>query len=99
MSYVLNFVVEILLVLTYDLGLTNQTVNDLSFYVMWVVDLEVQITTSMSRFSVHFHGKFWTPLQEQNVQQQKDIINFYFHCEFDGRSNAIEMVKELLQSC
>jgi hypothetical protein len=70
--------------------------NDSPFYVMWVVGLEVQITTSQSRFPVHFHGQFWTPLHNQNIQEWKSIISFNFHCEFDGRPNAVEMVKKLL---
>jgi hypothetical protein len=91
-----NFVIEILLILTYDLGSADQTMNDSPFYVMWVVGLEVQITTSMSRFPVHFLGQFWTRLPEQNVQEHKGIISFNFHCEFDDRSNAVEIVKKLL---
>jgi hypothetical protein len=43
MSYVLNFLVEIILILTYDLSSTDQTVNDSSFQVLWKVGLEVQI--------------------------------------------------------
>jgi hypothetical protein len=39
-SYVLNFIVEILLVLIYDLGSAVQTVNNFHFYVMWVAGLE-----------------------------------------------------------
>jgi hypothetical protein len=99
MSYVINFIVEILLILTYDLGSTDQTMSSSPFYIMWVVGHEVQITTSMSRFPVHFHGQFRTPLHDQNIQEQKGVISFNFHCEFDGRSNAVEMVKKLLQSC
>lgn len=40
-SYILNFLVEIILILTYDLGSTDQTMNDSPFQVMWVVGLEV----------------------------------------------------------
>jgi hypothetical protein len=58
MSYVLNFVAEILLILTYDLGPSDQTMNDSHFRVMSVAGFEVQITTSMSRLPVHFHGEF-----------------------------------------
>jgi hypothetical protein len=39
MSYVLNFLVEILLILTHDLGSTAPTTNDSPFQVMWVVGL------------------------------------------------------------
>jgi hypothetical protein len=49
-SYVLYFAAAILLVLTYDLGSTDKTMNYSRFYVTWVVGLEVQITISMSRF-------------------------------------------------
>jgi hypothetical protein len=58
LSYVFNFVVEILLILTYVLRSVGQTVNDATFYVMWVVGLEVHITTLMSRFPVQFGGQF-----------------------------------------
>jgi hypothetical protein len=42
MSHVFNFLFEILLILTHDLGSTDQTINDSAFHVMWVVELEVQ---------------------------------------------------------
>jgi hypothetical protein len=63
-----------------------------------VVGIEMQIITSMSRFPVHFCGQFWTPLQDQNAQERKGIISFNFPCEFDCRSNIVEM-KKLLQYC
>jgi hypothetical protein len=53
MSYVLNFLVEILQILTYDLGSAAQATNDFSFHMMWVDGLEMQITTCMSRYLVH----------------------------------------------
>jgi hypothetical protein len=62
MSHVYNFIVEILLILTYELRSVDQTVNDCPFYVMFVVRLEVQITASMNRLPVQFRGQFWTPL-------------------------------------
>jgi hypothetical protein len=95
MSYVLNFAVEIL-ILKYDLRLVDQTMHDSPFHVTCVTALEVQITTSMSRLPVHFHAQFWTSLRNQNVLEWKGIISFNFHCEFDGRPNAVEMVKKLL---
>jgi hypothetical protein len=58
MSYVPNFVVEILLILTRDLASADQTMNDSPFYVIWVAGLEAQITTSMSRFLIYFNGQF-----------------------------------------
>jgi hypothetical protein len=73
MYYILNFHVEILLILTYDLGLTDQAMNDFPFHVMWVVGLEVQ--TSMVRFPVHFHGQFWTMLHDQELQESTSIVN------------------------
>jgi hypothetical protein len=42
MSHVSNSVVEILLILTDDLGLTDQTVNNSSFHVMWKFVLEAR---------------------------------------------------------
>jgi hypothetical protein len=99
MSYVVNFLVEILLILTYDRGCTDQTMNDSPFRMMWVVGVEVQIMTCMSTFLVHFYGKFRTPLHDQYVQEQKSIISFNFHYEFDGRFKAVEVAKKLLQSC
>jgi hypothetical protein len=56
MSYVFNFLVEISLILTYDLGSTDNAMNHSSFHVMWVVGLEMQIMTCM-RFPVHLHGQ------------------------------------------
>jgi hypothetical protein len=95
MSYVFNFVVEILLILIYDLCFVDQTMYDSPFYMMWVAGLEVHVTTSMSRFPLHLHGQFWTLLLNQNVQEWKGIISFNLHCEFAGRPNAVEMVKKL----
>jgi hypothetical protein len=40
MSYVLNFLVEVL-ILTYDLGSTDQAMNDDSFQVMQMLGLEM----------------------------------------------------------
>jgi hypothetical protein len=99
MSYLPNFLVEILLILTYDLGSTDQTMNDSPFHVRWVIGFEVQITTTMSRFPVHFFGQFRTPLHEQDLQERKIIISFNFHSEFDGKSEVVGVVKQLLQSC
>jgi hypothetical protein len=65
---------------------------------MWVAGLEMQMT-SMSRFHVHFPGKFRTPLHDQDIQEKKSISSFHFCCEFDGRSRAVEVVKKLLQCC
>jgi heme A synthase len=45
MSYVLHFLAEILLILTYDRASTDQTMNNSHFHMTWVVGLEVQITT------------------------------------------------------
>jgi hypothetical protein len=56
MACILNFLVEILLILTYDLGSADQTVNDSPLHVMRVIGLKVQIT-SMNRFEVHFYNK------------------------------------------
>jgi hypothetical protein len=70
MSYALNFIVAIPLILTYGLGLTDQTMNDSPFHLMWVVGPEVQITICM-RFPVPFCGQFRTPLHDQNIQEQK----------------------------
>jgi hypothetical protein len=46
MSYVFNFLVEILLILPYDLGYTDLTTKDSPFHMMCVVGLEVQTTAS-----------------------------------------------------
>jgi hypothetical protein len=83
MSYVLNFLGEILLILTYDLGSTKQTMTDCAFHVMWVDGLEVQTMARMSRFPVQFRGQFRTPLHAQNVQERKGIISVNFRCEFE----------------
>jgi hypothetical protein len=83
-------------ILTYDLRSVDQTMNDSPFYVMWMVGLEVQITTSMNRFPVNFHGQFWTYLHDQNVQEREDMISLKFRCEIYGRCNPVEMVKKLL---
>jgi hypothetical protein len=53
-SYVLNSLVEILLILTYDHGSTDQTMNDSSFHEVWVVGLELQIITCMNRMIIIF---------------------------------------------
>jgi hypothetical protein len=76
MSYVFNFTVQILLIMIYDLCLVDRTMYNSPFYVIWVVGLEVQVMTSVSRLPVHFRGQFWTPLHNQNVQERKGIISF-----------------------
>jgi hypothetical protein len=96
MSYVFKSVVKILLVLTYNLRSVEKTMNDSLIYVMWVVELEVQILTSMSRLPEHFRGQFRTPLHNQNLQEWKGNISLNFLSEFDGRPNGVEMVKKLL---
>jgi hypothetical protein len=75
MPYVLNFHAEILLILTYGLGLTDKTQNDSPFHMMWVVGLEVQIMASIGKFPVHFHGQYWTLLHDQEVQESASIVN------------------------
>jgi hypothetical protein len=49
-SYVFNFAVEILLILIYDLRSVDKTTNGSPSHAIWVLGIEVQITTSMSRF-------------------------------------------------
>jgi hypothetical protein len=93
---VFNFVVEIPLILTYDIRSFAQTMNDSPFYVMWVVGLEVQITTSMIRLPVQFYGQFRTPLHNQNFHIWKGIISLNFRSEFDGRRDAVDMVGKSL---
>jgi hypothetical protein len=39
MSYILNFLTEILLILTYVLASTDQAMNDSPFHMLWVVGL------------------------------------------------------------
>jgi hypothetical protein len=61
---------------------------------MWVVGLEVKITTTMSRLPVYFGGQFRTPVHNQNVQEWKGIgtssidwaqqIRFYLKTETDS---------------
>jgi hypothetical protein len=58
MSHVFNFVVEILLILKYNILSAEQIVKDSLFYVLWVVGVEVQVRISMSRFPAHFRGQF-----------------------------------------
>jgi hypothetical protein len=55
MSYILNFVVvENLLILTYDLGSTDQTLSDSPCHVMWVVWLEVTCMPFSQTFTFFF---------------------------------------------
>jgi hypothetical protein len=41
------------------------------FYMMWVVELKVHITTSMSGFPIHFRAQFLTPLHDQNILERR----------------------------
>jgi hypothetical protein len=68
----------------------------LPFYVMWVVGIEVQLTTRMSRLPVRFCGQSLTPLCKQNFQEWKRVISLNFHGEFDCRTKAFDMVKTFL---
>jgi hypothetical protein len=78
MPYGLNFVVKILLILIHDFCSVDQAMNYSSFHVMWVVGLEVQVATSLSRIPVHFCDQFWTPLHNQDVQEWKGIVSLNF---------------------
>jgi hypothetical protein len=98
MSSLLNLIVEILLILTYNLGSTDQTMNDSTFHVMWAVRLEVQIMTCMSMLPVHFRGQFRIPRHKEEVQGGKSIITSNLHFEFDDRSKAVARVKKFLKS-
>jgi hypothetical protein len=73
--------------------------NDFPFHVTWVVGRQVQITTYMGRFPVHFRDQCRTPPHDQEVQELRSIISFNFHCVFHGRSNGLEVKKKLEQSC
>jgi hypothetical protein len=53
----------------------------------------------MFSFPVHFRSKFRTFLHEQDDQERESIPSFNLHCEFDGRSNAANLVKKFPQSC
>jgi hypothetical protein len=79
MSYVPNFVVEILLILTRDLGSADQTMNDSPFYVIWVAEFEAHITTSMDRFLIHFNGQFGLFFMAKT--SKKGVISFNCHCK------------------
>jgi hypothetical protein len=37
-------------------------------------------------------AQFGTPLHDQDVQEWRSIIIFYFHCELDGRLKAVEVL-------
>jgi hypothetical protein len=50
--------------------------NNSPFHVILVVGLEVQITTCMNGFPVHFHGQFRTPLHDEDIKEWKSIIHF-----------------------
>jgi hypothetical protein len=91
MSYVFNLIVEVFLVLTYDLRSVDRTMNDI--YVKWVAGLEVKMATSVSRLPVHFRGQFWTPHHNQHVQEWKGIKSLNFHNEFYGGRPTINSQK------
>jgi hypothetical protein len=89
MYCVLNFLIKILLILTYDLGSIDHTMNYSPLHVMWVLGFRSTFVASLGL----------TPLHDQDVQEQKSTVSLNFHCEFYGRSNAVELVKKLLLSC
>jgi hypothetical protein len=62
MSYIINFLVENLLILTYDLGSTDQTMNDSPSHVM-VVGLEVTCISVHMPSSQMFTFFFVTEMQ------------------------------------
>jgi hypothetical protein len=93
-SYVLNFLVE---KPDPGIGSGDQAMDYSSFHMMSAVGIEVQITTRMSRFPVNFCSQFMTPLQDEVIRKWTSII--HFQCEFHDRSNTVEVVVKLLQSC
>lgn len=90
--HVLNFLVKILLIVTWPwLSWSNcEQLPILHDVCGW--------TSSVGSVS----GTPWpflTPLNDQDIQGQKSIIIFHFHCELGGRPKAVEVPKKLLQSC
>jgi hypothetical protein len=83
---------------TNDRGSSDQSVNDWSFHVESKVGFEVHIMTCMIRFPAHFLGQFRTPRHDQDIQKRKIVISLNFQCEYDGRSEAVDVVKKLLKS-
>jgi hypothetical protein len=57
----------LILILTYNLGSMEQTMDYSPFYVMRMVKIKVKITASVRRLSVHFGGQFRTQLHNQNI--------------------------------
>jgi hypothetical protein len=77
MFYVLNFNVEILLIVTIDLGSTGQSMNDSTVDMMWAVGLQVRITTSMRRFPVNSVGptiKFIVEVETDDILPFFDVL-------------------------
>jgi hypothetical protein len=58
----LNILVKILLILTYYLGLIDQTMNNSPRYVMWVVGIEMLIASCMVAFWYTFMASLEPPL-------------------------------------
>jgi hypothetical protein len=91
-----NFIVEILLILIYDVRSVDQTMNDTPFLrdvggCIWNAN-----KTNMSRLPAHFRGQFWSRLHNQTFQKWKGSISLNFRSEFDGRPNSVDLVKKLL---
>jgi hypothetical protein len=60
-----------------------------------IIKIKIKIKNN---FKIKINGSFY-PLLDQNIQEEKDIIGFNFRFETDDRSNAVDVMKKLLQSC
>jgi hypothetical protein len=72
------------------------TANWCSFTEMFWILGYVQITTWMSRLPIQFPDQFRIPLDDQDVQEWKNVISFNVRCEFDGCWGGGEMSAILL---
>lgn len=73
--------------------------NDSPFQMMWVVGIEMYRTTCMTKFPVDLRGQFTTLLHDQIIQDGRVSVASTSILNLMIGSKAIEMAKELLQSC
>jgi hypothetical protein len=78
-SQAADFIKQVLSFLTYGGSSTVKTLNQTSFYVRWMVRIEVEILFSVGELLVNFGGQCRLIPGHQNIQKGNWTVSLYFH--------------------
>jgi hypothetical protein len=96
MSQATNFIKQILLFLAYSVSSVVKITNKTFFHMLWMVRFEVEISASVSGFSVAFDGFCCLFPDDKKIQKRNFTAWLYFHSEVDGRPWTIERAEKIL---